>query len=96
MMMAHEPMLSSLPQLAESASANDILSAPSDPESTSAATNKTKEQQGRYHNRTLNKVVGEADVILLVLSARDPAGCRSQLMEEGYAGTKQRAKRLIF
>ena len=57
--------------------ANDIASALSD--STSARANKMKVQQRRYYNRMLHKVVDEADVILLVLvlDARDPAGCRS-------------------
>jgi nuclear GTP-binding protein len=61
-MMASEPMLSSLAQLAASAPANDISSAPSD--STSVAANKTKKQQRRYHIHMPHKV-DEADVILL-------------------------------
>ena len=57
--------------------ASDIAFAPS--HSTSAVANKTNEQQRRYYVRMLHKVVDEADVILLVLvlDARDPAGCRS-------------------
>ena len=91
--MASEPTLSSLAQLAESASAND-MSAPSD--STSAAANKTKEQQRRYYIRMLHKVVDEADVILLVLDARDPAGCRSRLVEEEVRRREAEGKRLVF
>jgi nuclear GTP-binding protein len=72
-MMASEPTLSSIAQFAESAPANDI---------SSAAANKTKEQQRTYYICILHKVFDEADVILLVLDARDPAGCRSQLVEE--------------
>ncbi|KAN0111217.1 hypothetical protein V8E52_008697, partial [Russula decolorans] len=67
-MMASEPTLASPAQLAESASATDISSAP--PDSTSAAANKTKEQRRRYHIRMLHKVVDEADVILLVFDTR--------------------------
>ncbi|KAF8491749.1 P-loop containing nucleoside triphosphate hydrolase protein [Russula emetica] len=93
-MMASEPTLSSLAQLAESASANDISSAPSD--SMSAAANKTKEQHRRYYIRMLHKVVDEADVILLVLDARDPAGCRSRLVEEEVRRREAEGKRLIF
>jgi nuclear GTP-binding protein len=92
--MASEPTLSSLAQLAESASANDISSAPSD--STSAAANKTKEQQRRYDIRMLHKVVDEADVVLLVLDARDPAGCRSRLVGKRYAGAKPEGKASRF
>ncbi len=72
--------LSSLAWLAESASANDILPALFDP--TSAAANKTKEQQRRHYICTLHKVINKSDVVLLVPDARDPAGCCSQLVEE--------------
>ena len=92
-MMASEPTLSSLSQFAESASANDI-SAPSD--STSAAARKTKEQQRRYYIRMLHKVVDDSDVILLVLDARDPAGCRSRLVEEEVRRREAEGKRLVF
>ena len=67
-MMAFEPTLSSIAQLAESASANDISSAPYD--SMTAAANKMKEQQRRYYICMLHEVVDEADVILFVLDAR--------------------------
>ncbi len=93
-MMASEPTLSSLAQLAESASANDVSSALSDP--TSAAANKTKEQQRRHYIRTLHKVVDESDVVLLVLDARDPAGCRSRLVEEEVRRREADGKRLVF
>ena len=92
-MMASEPTLSSLAQLAESASANDISSVPLD--STSAA-NKTKEQQRRYYIRMLHRVIDEADVIVLVLDARDPAGCRSRLVEEEVRRREAEGKRLVF
>ena len=40
-------------------------------------------QQHRYYIRMLHKVIDEADeadVILIVLDARDPPGCRSRLV----------------
>lgn len=92
--MASEPTLSSLAQLAASASANDILSAPSD--LTSEAANHTKEQQRRHYIRMLHKVVDEADVVVLVLDARDPAGCRSRLVEEEVRRREAEGKRLVF
>ncbi|KAF8465798.1 P-loop containing nucleoside triphosphate hydrolase protein [Russula ochroleuca] len=92
--MASEPTLSSLAQLAASASANDILSAPSD--SSSADASKTKEQQRRHYIRMLHKVVDEADVVVLVLDARDPAGCRSRLVEEEVRRREAEGKRLVF
>ena len=91
--MASEPTLSSLAQLAASISASNILSAPS--ESTSAE-GKTKEQLRRYYIRTLHKVVDEADVVLLVPDARDPAGCRSRLVEEEVRRREMEGKQLVF
>jgi len=91
--MASEPTLSSLAQLAASASANDLVPAPS--ESTSVAT-KTKEQLRRHYVRMLHKVVDESDVVVLVLDARDPAGCRSRLVEEEVRRREAEGKRLVF
>jgi nuclear GTP-binding protein len=91
--MASEPALSSLAQLAASASANDLVPALS--ESTSAAT-KTKEQLRRHYVRMPHKVVDESDVVLLVLDARDPAGCRSRLVEEEVRRREAEGKRLVF
>ena len=70
-------MLSSLAQLAESAS-NHISSAP--PDSTSAAANKATEQLRRYYIRMLHNVLNEADDILLMVDACDPAWCHSRLV----------------
>jgi nuclear GTP-binding protein len=92
--MASEPTLSSLAQLAESTLANDISFISSD--MMSEAVNKTKEQQRRYYIRMLHKVVDEADIILLVLDARDPAGCRSRLVEEEVRRREAEGKRLVF
>ncbi|KAI0294117.1 P-loop containing nucleoside triphosphate hydrolase protein [Multifurca ochricompacta] len=73
--MASEPTLTSLAQLAMSASTNDELSA-------------------SWKSDRL--VVDEADVILLVLDARDPAGCRSRLVEEEVRRREAEGKRLVF
>jgi nuclear GTP-binding protein len=91
--MASEPTLSSLAQLAASASATNILSVPSESTHTQ---DKTKEQLRRHYIRTLHKVVDEADVVLLVLDARDPAGCRSRLVEEEVRRREAEGKRLVF
>ncbi|KAI0260599.1 P-loop containing nucleoside triphosphate hydrolase protein [Gloeopeniophorella convolvens] len=90
--MAAEPTLSSLAQLAASASA----SAGASSESGATAAARTKEQQRRHYVRTLHKVVDEADVVLLVLDARDPAGCRSRLVEEEVRRREAEGKRLVF
>ena len=87
--MASEPTLSSLAQLAASASASSSASTPN-------AAAKTKEQQRRHYIRALHRVVDEADVILLVLDARDPAGCRSRLVEEEVKRRESEGKRLVF
>jgi len=69
---------------------------PAPSESTSAAT-KTKEQLRRHYvRRVLHKVIDESDVVLLVLDARDPAGCRSRLVEEEVSRREVEGKRLVF
>jgi predicted GTPase len=42
------------------------------------------------------QVVEEADVVLLVLDARDPDGCRSRLLEEEVRRRENEGKRLVF
>ena len=79
-------MLSSLAQLAESAS-NHISSA--SPDSMSAAANKTTEHQQRYYFRMLYNVLDETDDILLMVDARDSARCRSRLVAVEEAGGTQ-------
>jgi nuclear GTP-binding protein len=68
---------------------------PAPSESTSAAT-KTKEQLWRHYVRVLHKVIDESDVVFLVLDARDPAGCRSRLVEEEVSRCEVEGKRLVF
>jgi ribosome biogenesis GTPase A len=58
--------------------------------------NKTKEQQRRHYICVLHKVVDEADVILLVLDARDPAGCHNRLVEEEVRRREAEGKCLVF
>ena len=91
--MASEPTLSSLAQLAASASVINTLSVPSESTPTS---DRTREQLRRHYIRTLYKVVDESDVVLLVLDARDPAGCRSRLVEEEVRRREAEGKRLVF
>ncbi|KAI9438929.1 P-loop containing nucleoside triphosphate hydrolase protein [Lactarius indigo] len=95
--MASEPTLSSLAQLAASAAAT-----PADASELAGGggggTGKTttKEQLLRHYIRALHKVVEEADVVLLVLDARVPAGCRSRLVEEEVRRREGEGKRLVF
>ena len=44
----------------------------------------------------LHEVVDEANAILLVLDAGDPAGCRSRLVEEQVRRREAEGKRLFF
>ena len=84
--MASEPTLSSLAQLATASSlTHDVSSA------ASGESGKTKEQVRRHYIRTLHRVVDEADMVLLVLDARDPPGCRSRLARRRYGGARRRA-----
>jgi hypothetical protein len=62
--------------------------------STAGAT--TKEQLRRHHVRTLHKVIDQSDVVVLVLDARDPEGCRSRLVEEEVRRRESEGKKLVF
>lgn len=57
---------------------------------------KTKEQLRRHYIRTLHKVIDESDVVVLVLDARDPEGCRSRLVEEEVRRREAEGKKLVF
>ena len=53
-------------------------------------------QLRRQHIRALHRVIDESDVVLLVLDARDPEGCRSRLVEEEVRRREAEGKRLVF
>ncbi|CDO70153.1 hypothetical protein BN946_scf185009.g4 [Trametes cinnabarina] len=92
--MASEPTLSSLAALAESSAAVDD-EAYADPSSSRGAP-KTKEQLRRHYVRALHKVIDESDIVILVLDARDPEGCRSRLVEEEVRRRESEGKKLVF
>lgn len=50
----------------------------------------------RQFIRTLHKVIDQSDLILLVLDARDPEGCRSKLVEDEVMRRESDGKKLIF
>ncbi|KAI0716037.1 hypothetical protein C8T65DRAFT_805611 [Cerioporus squamosus] len=93
--MASEPTLSSLAALAASTSGVDDDAYAADPSSSRNAP-KTKEQLRRHYIRALHKVIDESDIIILVLDARDPEGCRSRLVEEEVRRRESEGKRLVF
>ena len=90
--MASEPTLSTLARLAE-ASSNALDEYPTDP---SSSTSTTKAQARKHYIRILHKVIDEADVVVLVLDARDPEGCRSKLVEEEVRRREAEGKKLVF
>ena len=49
-----------------------------------------------HYIRALHKVVDESDIIILVLDARDPEGCRSRLVEEEVRRREGEGKKLVF
>ena len=92
--MASEPTLSSLAVLAAQASSSSL---PEDPSSSSSTQpGRTKEQMRRYYLRTLHKVIDQSDIVILVLDARDPEGCRSRLVEEEVRRREVEGKKLVF
>ncbi|KAJ7188338.1 P-loop containing nucleoside triphosphate hydrolase protein [Mycena filopes] len=60
------------------------------------ASEKTKEQMRRHYLRTLHKVIDQSDIVVLVLDARDPEGCRSRLVEEEVRRRESEGKKLVF
>lgn len=90
--MAAEPTLSSLAALAsETREAVD-----QDTASYAGSSQKTKEQIRRHYVRVLHKVIDESDLVILVLDARDPEGCRSRLVEEEVRRRESEGKKLVF
>ncbi|KAE9401184.1 P-loop containing nucleoside triphosphate hydrolase protein [Gymnopus androsaceus JB14] len=96
--MASEPTLSSLARLASDADSAFAFSQTEtqDPSLSSGVTGKTKEQIRKHYLRTLHKVIDEADIVILVLDARDPEGCRSRLVEEEVRRRESEGKKLVF
>jgi nuclear GTP-binding protein len=92
--MASEPTLSTLAQLAAEAASAQQAEDPSS--SSSPSSSKTKEQMRRHYLRALHKVIDESDIIILVLDARDPEGCRSRLVEEEVRRREMEGKKLVF
>lgn len=93
--MASEPTLSTLAALAEESERsaqlyNDTVSDPS------SSTTAFKAQLKRQYIRTLHKVIDESDIVILVLDARDPEGCRSRLVEEEVRRREHEGKKLVF
>ncbi|THH31687.1 hypothetical protein EUX98_g2494 [Antrodiella citrinella] len=94
--MASEPTLSSLAALAASAADAPDPSSSAQGQSSSSEKFQTKEQMRRHYIKTLHRVIDESDIILLVLDARDPEGCRSRLVEEEVRRRESEGKRLVF
>ncbi|KAI0820870.1 P-loop containing nucleoside triphosphate hydrolase protein [Trametes gibbosa] len=93
--MASEPTLSSLAALAEFSANVDDTTYSGDP-SSSRGVPKTKEQLRKHYIRSLHKVIDESDIVILVLDARDPEGCRSRLVEEEVRRRESEGKKLVF
>ena len=92
--MAEEPTLSSL--AATSGNSTPTESKFSTGPSSSSGPVKTREQLRKHYIRSLHKVIDESDIVLMVLDARDPEGCRSRLVEEEVRRRESDGKRLIF
>jgi nuclear GTP-binding protein len=96
--MASEPSLSTLAEQA-AAAASSIASSSAGPSSLSFEAEehlRTKEQIRRHYVRTLHKVIEQSDIVIQVLDARDPEGCRSRLVEEEVRRREHEGKKLVF
>ncbi|KAF9448422.1 P-loop containing nucleoside triphosphate hydrolase protein [Macrolepiota fuliginosa MF-IS2] len=90
--MASEPTLTTLAERAAEEEARHEFQDPS----SSYGQIKTKEQLRKHYLKTLHKVIDESDIIILVLDARDPEGCRSKLVEEEVRRREVEGKKLVF
>ncbi|KAG8861063.1 hypothetical protein FRC20_011534 [Serendipita sp. 405] len=52
--------------------------------------------QRRQYLKVLHKVVDQSDIVIMVLDARDPEGCRSKMVEDEVRRRESDGKRLIF
>lgn len=91
--MAFEPTISSLAEIAEASTPTEGVI---DPSSSADTRQKNKERSRRHYVRMLRRVIDESDIILLVLDARDPQGCRSRLVEEEVRRRESEGKKLVF
>lgn len=93
--MASEPTLSTLAQRAAEEEARHAFEDPSSSSGFDGRT-KTKEQLRKHYLKALHRVIDESDIIVLVLDARDPEGCRSRLVEEEVRRREAEGKKLVF
>ncbi|KIM31265.1 hypothetical protein M408DRAFT_256595 [Serendipita vermifera MAFF 305830] len=84
------PSISTLAAMAATAEVEEIEHSEESPELRAARIQK------RQYIRTLHKVVEQSDIVIMVLDARDPEGCRSRLVEEEVRRRETDGKRLIF
>ena len=95
--MASEPTLSTLAQLAAEVDAQNQFYVLQDNEDEAGPSRtRTKEQLRRYYLKALHKVIDQSDIVVLVLDARDPEGCRSRLVEEEVRRREAEGKKLVF
>lgn len=50
----------------------------------------------KHYIRTLHKVIEQSDIIIEVLDARDPEGCRSKLVEDEVRRRETEGKKLVL
>lgn len=93
--MASEPTLTTLALAAEQEASTSQLPE-DDPYGSTSLAGKTKEQIRKHYLRTLHKVIDQSDIVILVLDARDPEGCRSRLVEEEVRRREAEGKKLVF
>jgi len=91
--MTSEPSLSTLATIAAASPYEPETGSPS---SSKSLLQKTKEQIRKHYLQTLHKVVDESDILILVLDARDPEGCRSRLVEDEVRRREAEGKKLVF